>query len=774
VNKLSSAVKKITLNAAVIGGEEYATTFHGAVIDPTFVNFGFGNNGTGKSSVAKAIRDGIGVEWERGKSADDFNVLVYNQDFIAEHFANYNYLPGIFTLGERNIEISRQITANTELAKKHRDRVKTTAETKAGKERERSGLLTGYYETFWQTGATIREDFKKALSGKIGSKAAFANTLLQNQARPVQHDARALKELYDVAYGGTHETPDTFEALNASQYRRLAEFALLGIPVVGSTDSGFSRFVKSLNATDWIKRGLDNYVPRTKGRCPFCQQPLPLDFTEQVTACFDQHYQEDINAIKQFRGNYERYVSGLMSVLSANRRKVIYSKFSKELLNAYDSKAKALETTFRYHLQQIDQKIAEPSKAVSLDSVETVEQLCAELNGIITEYNRQVQTAKNILADIRNKKRECEQKIMELLAFTAQSIVTKYRADDKKRNDEIAALTGQITADNTAAQTLDRKNDELNRQIVSIRTAVDGINKLLRDSGFQGFELRVHEGSGQSAYRVVRPHTGKVAKNLSEGERNFIAFLYFYYLVRGSHSDNDLGKDKVVVIDDPVSSMDATVLHIVSMLVRDIADACLNQESIKGVKQVFVLTHNVHFHTKTANYLVSRYDVASYYLLRKSGNVSTIQHCVQNDPRNIGGQENFNPVPSEYAALWKEFKTVESPKSLFSLIWQILDFNFVIITEGEGGGDGLRYKVLVENRDNFIEQLPNETEDNSKLVMATKLLSYMGAGSHTNYESQYSEPGEDITQYRDAFKMIFTAMEQDQHYQMMMTETEKQ
>ncbi len=60
---------------------------------------------------------------------------------------------------------------------------------------------------------------------------------------------------------------------------------------------------------------------------------------------------------------------------------------------------------------------------------------------------------------------------------------------------------------------------------------------------------------------------GTVADKLSEGERNFIAFLYFYHLVRGSLTDSDVSKDKIVVIDDPVLSMDSSVLFIVSTLV---------------------------------------------------------------------------------------------------------------------------------------------------------------------------------------------------------------
>jgi len=768
VKKLTSAIKAINLNATTINNEEYAATFHNEVMEPSFINFGFGNNGTGKSSVAKAIRDDVGIDWTNGKSADDYTVLVYDRQFIDDHFANYNYLPGIYTMGEKNIEIQKQINTNTAEAKKHRDKAATTAEAKAIKERERNNLFPSFHETFWQIGASIREDFKKVLTGKVGSKAAFATALLQNTATPTQHDLIALKELYDVAFGGTPETPDTFDVLNLSHLKSLTEFPLLDISIVGRDDSEFNRFIKALNATDWIKRGLDRFVPHTKGKCPFCQQRLPVDFSEQIAACFDQHYQDDMNALNQHRNDYERYARTLLGVLSGNLRKNIYTKFSKEQRDLYVSKAKTVESKLKLNMQTLDSKLAEPSKKVEIESVES---LCVEINNIIAEYNRLVQSSKAIHADLRNQKRACEKQVWEILAFETQALIAKYKADDKKLLDEITTFTNLITAETKAANALDVDNGKLNKQIVSIKTAVDGINRLLLDSGFQGFELRVYDGSGQSAYRVVRPHTGKVAKDLSEGERNFIGFLYFYYLVQGSHSDDDLVKEKIVVIDDPVSSMDATVLHIVGMLTREMIDACLYERKIKGVKQVFVLTHNVHFHTKVANPLVSKYEVASYFLLTKTDNNSTVTHCIQNNPNAAGEKENYNPVPSEYAALWKDYKSVNTPKVLRSLIWQILDFYFVKLSQGNG--DSLKECVLITNRDKFIEQLPNGTEDSSKLVMAAKLLSYMGTSAHDSDESYYADHYEDIDGYRKSCEMIFTTMGQDQHYRMMMAEIEK-
>ena len=69
-----------------------------------------------------------------------------------------------------------------------------------------------------------------------------------------------------------------------------------------------------------------------------------------------------------------------------------------------------------------------------------------------------------------------------------------------------------------------------------------------------------------NVYEVIR-EDGSVAVNLSEGERNFIAFLYFYNLVEAVRAVMFI-KDKIVYGDDPVSSMDSSALFIVGAIVR--------------------------------------------------------------------------------------------------------------------------------------------------------------------------------------------------------------
>jgi wobble nucleotide-excising tRNase len=69
--------------------------------------------------------------------------------------------------------------------------------------------------------------------------------------------------------------------------------------------------------------------------------------------------------------------------------------------------------------------------------------------------------------------------------------------------------------------------------------------------------------------------------------------------------DAEISKDKIAVIDDPVSSMDSSVLFIVSALVRELIGVCFNNAEYREherevqedyIKQIFILTHNVYFH----------------------------------------------------------------------------------------------------------------------------------------------------------------------------------
>jgi hypothetical protein len=90
--RLKSLITNIKLDAA---------TFHGETVDPTYINFFFGKNGAGKSTVAYAFEHPECLEWQNGVNPADYTILIYNQEFIDRNLANYGDLKGVFTTQRR-------------------------------------------------------------------------------------------------------------------------------------------------------------------------------------------------------------------------------------------------------------------------------------------------------------------------------------------------------------------------------------------------------------------------------------------------------------------------------------------------------------------------------------------------------------------------------------------------------------------------------------------------------------------------------------------------
>lgn len=754
--KVPSAIENITLNRA--------TFTDVPVADLTFVNFFYGNNGAGKSSIAHAIEEDDGVVWADGKSADDYDVLVYNQDFINENFVNYGDLKGVFIFGEEDIEAKKRIAELTEEKKKKSDAKVAAGEDYKQKTAGVDAALTQFQDACFSKTADIRKRFEKCMDGKK-QKRNFAEAVL-GEKTPKEHDLPELERLYGVAFDDTARAYAEFKKAGATTYGSLPGKEMLDKVIVSSSDTPFARFLKALGSTasDWVRDGHTHFSGSAGGKCPYCQQKLPANFENEIAATFDAQYQQDIRDLGQFQSTYGRETADIVRVLQTNTTDAMPSLD----LRAYQEKLSLLESKFEVNRQRIAEKVKEPSKTVSLEDTDT---LLLEIGAMIDGINKLIKANNDVIAAKKSSKEKCKTEIMQYLAFMLADEVTSYKDEVARLEKEIKEITERGTLLRKEISELTREISELNKHNANTEAAIDSINKILRDSGFQGFSIRAKDGV-ENVYEIVREN-GTVAENLSEGERNFIAFLYFYHRVRGSMNSEEL-KEKIVVIDDPVSSMDSTALFIVSAIVREMINVCRNNTEylnpqVPGdyIKQLFILTHNVYFHREVTYQQVGYYNCTSFYMIRKNDNVSTVKLCKRQNKEIPSEEENYNPVQNSYASLWDELRDLHSTIPALNVMRRILEYYFLQLCGYEGSD--LRSIVLEkkENREKFIKQVEGEKPDMTDYQLASSLLAYINNPNGISDGLNYVEDCEDAEAYKRVFQMIFDALGQSQHYKMM-------
>lgn len=752
--KQESEITSIILNEATYINAEVET--------PTFVNFFFGNNGTGKSTIATSIAGKTGLGFRTGKSEDDYQFLVYNEEFITDNMRRYDNMPGVFTLSKEKGDIQDQIDA--EIAKK-RDK-KSEEEKKKKEQIENGNKLTSAFEALrdkcWENTRAIRDTFKKAMTKK--QKEPLANALL-DEKNPQLLDLTAFAKKCDAAYDDSAKAYDLLKTISGICTSNIPGYNLLSTPIISRSESEFAKFIKALNATDWVNQGHQHYTSAAHGKCPFCQQKLPNSFEDDIASCFDEQYQADISQLQTFQFQYKQATDYVLSILSSN----LMTDVRTDLSDAYTAKLEVLKKTIELNQQAIKGKVAEPGSSVTIEDIDA---LIDELNKIIADINKLIKDHNDIVASQKDTQKECAKQILQHIAAFMKTEIDRYRSEKAKLEAESRTIKDELDVIQKDIIAIDTTIADLNQRSANTELTVKSINQILKDAGFQGFQLREKAGT-KDVYEVIRSN-GRVAKKLSEGERNFIAFLYFYHKVKGLDVPAEGLKDKIVVIDDPVSSMDSSTLFIVSALVREMVEICRNNidgdnKEVNGdyIKQIFILTHNAYFHREVTYNQVNRYEYVNFYLIRKVDNISTIKLCVQPNPNAPTQDVNVNPVKNSYAALWSEFKNLNTTVPLLNVIRQILEYYFLQLCGYEG--KTLRDKILKENRDSFVTVTKDSKEDTTDLNIVSSMLSYINANSiGFNDGYTYVDDGTDAERCKEIFHKIFLYMEQGQHYDMMM------
>lgn len=757
--KIGSEIKSIELTTK---SYEKSSKAH-RTIEPTFVNFFFGNNGSGKTTIAEAIQSNTGVTW--ADYATDDKVMVFNQDFINRNVQSLANLPGVFTMGQANIELNNEINALEEKNTQDQEEVKRLRKFIADINTQKDNELSNLQDLVWAKTESLRKMFPSAKFP--GSKKQLLTKIQETD--PVEADTENLSQLYSSAFSSDETTYPKFRTIEQTDVLDTVEgLEILQKVVVNSAETDFARFLKSAGLTTWFKQSHSRFHSVTGGQCPYCGQELPQDFEETVIRSFDEQYEQDVREISSLLTLYRDRANNLNLSLTPPQLLLPGLDTSEfhELLGQFQNAIWKNE-------ELIGQKTNNPAEKKEI--IKTTD-ILKKLQESIRKLNARIDLHNNAINSRKNMQSQFAKVLMKHFSAICKEDVDAYTLHVAELDTQISPITTKIKAIETEIGNRSFNIQNLHGKAVETTSAMKNINNHLHAAGITGFYL-VEHNSIEHSYRVVRLN-GNNATGLSEGEKNIIAFLYFYYLVSGSDNSEGIGSgSKVVVIDDPVSSLDSGNLFMISNLIRDMVTICLNSadeslfplETRRYIKQVFILTHNVYFHKAVTSGFEKYYSEVSFYLIRKENESSRIKLCVTSDVKAPTTQVNVNPVKNDYTLLWSTYKNTESTALLLSNMRRILEYYFIQLC----GLDGLSLKERLfgteEARSRFIV-LNAETgeEDRDKLDIAMSLIDYVESASTMNNGIYYVDECYTPDQCREGFELVFECMDQMPHFKMMM------
>ncbi|WP_313611566.1 AAA family ATPase [Pantoea piersonii] len=706
------------------------------------INFFYGANGCGKTTASNYLSDtslqkynDCRINWKNNQL---LSTLVYNKAFREKNFSN-SEIAGVFTLGEATTEqitdIKNKKSEQDELEKK----LNAFTKDHSLKTSELSELNADFTEKCWSIFKKYEMDFKEAFKG-FQKKDLFKSKIItlsaENENLIDICDYESLKNRSSTILG---EKPTFYRVLNIPNFKILELLESNPIwkeIITGKHNVDIAGLIESLGCQDWVNHGR-SYIDSTS-TCPFCQKnTIDDEFRFKIEQFFDKSYEIKIEKTKDYSREYHELSSMLLRNLKDTLKREEENLNSMLDVEEFELALISLESQLSANIMAVNKKFEKPSEKIEI--IHTNE-IINKIIDIISKANIKITAHNNIVS---NYDLERELFIKDTWLFLIAEIkdeITTFNKRSKGASKAAEVLSNKIEECKTKITTKKSEIIVLSKNTTSVQPAVDEINRTLRAYGFINFEISPSE-SLENHY-VIKRQNGELAfESLSEGEVTFITFLYFIQLANGAAKQDDITQNRVVVIDDPISSLDSNVLYIVSAIVKGMINSVKKGSSIK---QILLFTHNIYFH-KEASFQNGRSNGCNkthYWIIRKSNNKTSINFY-----------EQKNPINSSYELMWKELKNREyrSGISIQNIMRRILENYF---------------KILGKLSD---DDIVDKFDTNEEQQICLSLLHWINDGSHCIPDDLFIQSIDDqIDVYLKVFKKIFKNSGHEAHYKMMM------
>lgn len=536
-----------------------------------------------------------------------YDVRVYNRDFVSENLsflinqAIGGEIKSFAIVGEKNKAIEDEIAAiqaklgsleskaglrhDLDAKKKERDRTKNNhknaSDALEGKLRSHANDKIKQNRTYGPAVYNI-ESIKKDI-GTI-KKAGFTPLTTDEQATKVN----LLKQ---------EALPDITDTVSIS---------LKIDSIKTEAQELLSRSIKPTQAIQelltetalqaWVKQGIPLHKDK-RNTCAFCRQELPHDIWQVL----DSHFSKESSDLESLIDSCLTSVNGEIQAIAGfltltgdkfyAEEKVSFEANKKSLadcLKVYKQDLEALKTALESRKSSLFQPV--PMPAPTHDSA-AIQKCADEINDLIVKSNGRTSSLEKDKGSAREALRltDVASFIGDITYDTELTRIAGLKTDADTANTAYTDVEAEIVK-------LEEDVTRLQGQQKDERKGAERVNSLLNHFfGHDGIKLEAKDDAEKNAVKFEITREGKSAYNLSEGECSLIAFCYF--IAKLEEPDNK-GKDLIIYIDDPISSLDGNHIFFMFSLIESlIAKPFKNADGSNGYRysQLFISTHNLDF-----------------------------------------------------------------------------------------------------------------------------------------------------------------------------------
>ena len=696
------------------------------------VNLIYGLNGTGKSTLSGFLyntRDSrySDCEMEGLRSTD--RVLVYNQQFITDNFYETENINGIFTLSKENKAATQAIgNARKELAKLSDEKLKITND-KAASEKKYQKQIQDFQKEVWK----IKTEYsggdrvlEYCLEKMKGNKEVLFNYLLEIplSEEKIEYTVETLKQ--EVSELQESEEKENYISEISFGVKHIEESPLLSKVIVGNKNSSVSGLIELLGNSKWVDEGIQYvHMDGEVADCPFCQQKtVSKMFYNKLKDYFDESYKMDKAEIERLLHEYEDLMNRGLECIETKKKNSFFKKREKEIEVCTANIHKVLVE----NIGKLRDKLQNPGDVVLLQSVSKYE---AQINEMIHSANDEIKAYNDKIENIKDSLAAIKKKFWALMRREYASVVELYRNAEKTYKEELEKYQRALEK-NQGDETIQRNIiDQNQKRTVNIDEAVTNIKNGLTDIGITDFTIEKYSDD-EALYHLKRDGVGgNVFKTLSEGEKMVISFLYFIELCKGENKTNSGVTNKIIVIDDPISSLSHIYVFNVGRLIHN--------EFLRTSKydQIFVLTHSLYFFYELTN---------TNHEKRKE--TQKLFRICKNTEGSYFVEMKYEEIQNDYQAYWQIVKDKkQAPALIANCMRNIIEYFF-----------------------NFVEKQDFAQIFDRSELQETRFLAfnrYMNRESHSKGQNIFDIKEFDYEDFRDAFKLVFEIEGYSEHYQKM-------